>query len=72
MVAADRPDGALGAATDGGRKPGELRCGMGIETILIVLGVAVLIAVAVGVNRAKRKAGSQAPKPQNRSDVGRA
>ncbi len=44
---------------------------MGIETILIVLGVAVVIAVAVGASRAKRKsAGTQAPKPQNRSDVG--
>lgn len=38
---------------------------MGIETILIVLGVAVVIAVAVGASRAKRKAANtQAPKPQ--------
>ena len=45
---------------------------MGIETILIVFGVAIVIAVAVGASRAKRKsAGTQAPKPENRSDVGR-
>lgn len=37
---------------------------MGIETILIVLGVVVVIAVGVGASRAKRKAaGTQAPKP---------
>ncbi len=36
---------------------------MGIETILIVLGVVVVIAVAVGVSRTKRKVGdAQAPK----------
>ncbi len=38
--------------------------GMGIETILIVLGVVVVIAISVGASRAKRRAaGTQAPKP---------
>lgn len=37
---------------------------MGIETIFIVLGIVVVIAVSVGASRAKRKAaGTQAPKP---------
>jgi hypothetical protein len=39
---------------------------MGIETILIVLGVVVVIAIGVGASRAKRKAsGTQASKPHN-------
>jgi hypothetical protein len=43
---------------------------MGIETILIVLGVVVVIAVAVGASRAKRKAsGAQAPKTTAPSTV---
>lgn len=36
---------------------------MGIETTLIVVGVAVVIAIAVGASRVKRKAAdTQAPK----------
>jgi hypothetical protein len=43
---------------------------MGIETILIVLGVAAVIAIAVGASRAKRKAsGTQAPKTTAPSSV---
>jgi hypothetical protein len=39
---------------------------MGIETILIVVGVAVVIAIGVGASRLKRKAGrTQAPKVDN-------
>lgn len=43
---------------------------MGIETILIVFGVAIVIAIAVGASRVKRKAGAtQAPKPSEPSSV---
>ncbi|WP_158305426.1 hypothetical protein [Opitutus terrae] len=43
---------------------------MGIETILIVLGVAIVIAVAVGASRAKRNApATQAPKTNVPSSV---
>lgn len=43
---------------------------MGIETILIVLGLAIVIAVAVGAKRAKRKAPvTQAPKTDVPSSV---
>lgn len=42
---------------------------MGIETILIVFGVALVIAIAVGASRAKRKAGrTQAPKVSDSPD----
>ncbi|HYP16540.1 MAG TPA: hypothetical protein VEQ65_04965 [Opitutus sp.] len=42
---------------------------MGIETILLVFGVAIVIAIGVGASRAKRKAGAtQAPKPTNPTD----
>ena len=45
---------------------------MGIETILIVLGVVIVIALAVGASRAKRKASdSQAPKAARPSTVKR-
>jgi FtsZ-interacting cell division protein ZipA len=43
---------------------------MGIETILIVLGVIIVVALAVGASRAKRKAsGTQAPKTTTSSTV---
>lgn len=43
---------------------------MGIETILIVLGVVIVIAVAVGAKRAKRSAPpTQAPKTDAPSSV---
>lgn len=45
---------------------------MGIETILIVLGVVIVVALAVGASRAKRKAaGTQAPKTTAPSTVKR-
>ena len=45
---------------------------MGIETILIVLGIVVVIALAVGASRAKRKASdTQAPKAAGPSTVKR-
>jgi hypothetical protein len=43
---------------------------MGIETILIVLGVVIVVAVLVGASRAKRKAsGTQASKTTAPSTV---
>lgn len=43
---------------------------MGIETILIVIGLAIVIAIGVGASRAKRKAGTtQAPKTTAPSSV---
>jgi hypothetical protein len=43
---------------------------MGIETILIVFGVVIVIAIAVGASRAKRKAANtRAPKPSNPSST---
>ena len=45
---------------------------MGIETILIVFGIIIVIGIAVGVSRAKRKAGgTQAPKTSAPSGVSR-
>jgi hypothetical protein len=37
---------------------------MGIETIIIVIGLAIVVAIAVGVMKSKRRlASKQAPKP---------
>ena len=45
---------------------------MGIETILIVLGAVIVIALAVGPSRAKRKVvDTQTPKPDTPSTVKR-
>ena len=45
---------------------------MGIETILIVVGLAIVVAIAVGVSRVKRNtAGTQAPKTSRPSTVQR-
>ena len=45
---------------------------MGIETILIVLGAIIVIALAVGARRAKRKAAdTQTRKPDTPSTVKR-
>ncbi len=43
---------------------------MGIETILLVLGLAIVIVIGVGVSRAKRRAaGTQAPESHTPSTV---
>jgi hypothetical protein len=43
---------------------------MGIETIIIVFGIVIVIAIGVGVSRAKRRAaGTQAPRSDAPSSV---
>jgi hypothetical protein len=55
----------------GGRRHYVARA-VGIETIIIVLGAAIVIAIAVGVSRGRRKAaGTQAPKSVGKSTVRR-